>query len=919
MKKIISLILALTFIFTYPTFSLAQDVASSDIFMPSDYGLLSTLGIMNVDENNYNLALTRQEFAKIIFKLITNSDLYKEDYTVPFYPDVTNPEYIGYVNEMVRLKVINGYSDGTFKPENEITLEEAVTFIIRAIGYDIKAEANGGYPTGYLQEARNTGLLKGISMNTGETLTFLECAKLIKNTLLAKLQQKSGFSYDGSVSYTEKEYTILNSVYRIDVIRDVVNGIDLTKLSGESTVAPWHILIGKKELDIGKLDPKEYLGMEVNAYYSIDDDILIHIEKTDRNNITVIDVKNIKSIDNSLNIITENGYTKNIEYKYGILTAFIYNYGISKNPFTLDTFVGKNGTLTLIDNNSDKIFDVIKADVYYDVICDYVDTSSQLVYDIITGTAVSVDMTDENPYIDVFDTSGNFVDIRTIKPYDVLSVFETLPEHEQKYVKIIVSKNVVTGSVGEISHDDYGRIVTSVAGNKYTFTKEAMDYFGTNYDAGKKYVFSLNFEGYIAAVKDNATELMLFGMIINYYVEETPIDRTIRIIYMSQDGKKQETGLRKWVTIDNIKYKNDDLNLLKHLDKSADIDFGEKAKCNGTQVIKYQLDTNRNLSFIDTVAYTYDALTDTAIATDEFSEFDTYNSLRRGVSTAEASDGSTFYWNAQNYDWEVYIGSRTKAFAGPYRNLSNSAVYKEVDNYKVSAFSGYDDYITSYYDDPNSYLASLVFFHRVYGVSDGVSGYDISFSVFDKYTYAANNEGVKGYNIYYWEGNTYKSAFAALDVGWSDSSNKLGNGKIKITPDKLKQGDVLRFSRMQDGTIANYRVCYRAEGDIFISEHDSGSVNNDALYAAFLYRKYNDGASYARETDILNVTDESKILYFSSDVPVVVYNPEKRAGHRVTVDTHNSGDYYITSGDNASRIMINVSKGKPYAVYIIKR
>ena len=190
MKKIISLILALTFIFTYPTFSLAEDVASSDISFSSDYGLLSTLGIMDVDETNYNIALTRQEFAKIIFKLITNSDLYTEDYTYSSYPDVTDLEYIGYVNEMVRLKVINGYSDGTFRPYNEITLTEAVTFIIRAIGYDIKAEANGGYPTGYLQEARNAGLLKGVTINSDETLTFLDCGRLIKNTLLAKKKKK---------------------------------------------------------------------------------------------------------------------------------------------------------------------------------------------------------------------------------------------------------------------------------------------------------------------------------------------------------------------------------------------------------------------------------------------------------------------------------------------------------------------------------------------------------------------------------------------------------------------------------------------------------------------------------------------------------------------------------------------------------
>ena len=918
MKKIISLILALTFIFSYPIFSNALET-TADISLPSAAGLLSEIGIMDVNEDNYNWAVTRQDFAKIIFKLITNSDLYTEDYTVSTYPDVTDPAYIGYVNEMVRLKVINGYSDGTFRPEREITLKEAVTFIIRAIGYDVKAEANGGYPTGYLMEANNAGLLKGISVKSDEILTNSECVKLIENTLLAKLQPKNSFSLDGSVSYGGNEYTILNSVHRIDVITDIVKGIDLTKLTGASTVAPWHILIGGKELDIGKLEPNEFLGMEVNAYYSVDDDILIHIEKTGRNNIVTFDVKDLLSFDNSSNIVTQEGYYKNTEYKYGILTSFIYNYGISENPFTKEMFSGKQGTITLIDNNSDKIYDVIKADVYYDIVCDFVDVSSKRIYDIITGSSHLADTQLENPFINIYDTDGNIVDIGKIEKYNILSVYETLPEHEQKCVKIILSTSILNGSVNEMKYDDYGRLVAHINGKDYTFTESAMNYYGTNYDAGKKYIFSLNAEGYIAGVKDNATELMSFGVFINYYVEETPVDRTIRVFYMNKDGKRQETGLRKWVTIDNIKYRNDDLNLLKHLDKASDLDFGEKAKCNGTQVIKYQLDGNGNLAYIDTVAYTYDVMSDTATATDEDSEYDTYNALRRGASSAESTGDPTFYWNAQCYDWEVYIGSRTKAFSGPYRNLSDSSVYRDVDNYRVSAFNGYNDYYTSYYDNPNSYLASLVFFHRVSSNSDGVSGYDVTFSVFDKFSYAVNNDGVKGYIIYYWEGYSYKSAFASIDAGWNDSSNKLGGGKGKITPDKLKQGDVLRFSRMQDGSIANYRLCYRAEGDIYISEYDTGSVNGEALYTAFLYRKYEDGASYARETDITNVSQDSKILYFNSEIPVIVYNPEEKAGHRLSTDSHNSGDYYIGSDDKASRIMINVTNGKPLAVYIIKR
>ena len=578
------------------------------------------------------------------------------------------------------------------------------------------------------------------------------------------------------------------------------------------------------------------------------------------------------------------------------------------------------GTLTLIDNNGDKKYDVIKADVFYDIVCDFVDTAEKKVCDLLTGNSYNIDTIPENPFVEVFDATGKTLDIKDINKYDILSVFETLPEHEQKYVKYVVSKDMISGNITQTNYDDDGKPIVVINGEEYKFTDRALNYYGTSYDAGKKQIFYLNFEGYIAALEENATSVMQFGMIIHYYLEETPLETTINIIYMTQGGKKLTTGLRKWVTIDNIKYKNDDPTLIKHLDKASDIDFGESAKCNGTQVIKFQLDSNGNLAFIDTVAKTYDKMTDTAIAADEYSQVDTYNSLRKGHSNASLSGDVTYLWNAKSYDGKVFVGSETKAFVTPYRNLSNITIYKDVSNYYTGTIGSYEDHYSSYYDNPGSYLASLVLLHRIYSVSDGASGYGINFCVFDKYTQAVNPEGVTGYKIYYWEGSSYKSSFVDANVGWSDSSNKLGLGKIKITPDKLKQGDVLRFSKMSDGTIANYRVCYRADGDIYISDHDTGNwYSSEKLFVGYLFKKYNDGVSLTREKDINAVTLDSEVIYMQKGTPVLLYNPSEKEGHRVTVDSVNSGQYFVTDSTSDSRVILNTKSGNSYAAYIIRR
>jgi hypothetical protein len=71
-------------------------------------------------------------------------------------------QYIGY---SVRTGIVNGYSDNTFKPGNEITLSEMITMVVRALGYkDNSLSAN--WPIGYINKATDLGILNGVDLTT---------------------------------------------------------------------------------------------------------------------------------------------------------------------------------------------------------------------------------------------------------------------------------------------------------------------------------------------------------------------------------------------------------------------------------------------------------------------------------------------------------------------------------------------------------------------------------------------------------------------------------------------------------------------------------------------------------------------------------------------------------------------------------
>ena len=57
--------------------------------------------------------------------------------------------------------MIDGYSDGTFKPDNQVTYGAALKLIMLAAGYDEQKPVNSNVFSGYLARAQADGLVSG--------------------------------------------------------------------------------------------------------------------------------------------------------------------------------------------------------------------------------------------------------------------------------------------------------------------------------------------------------------------------------------------------------------------------------------------------------------------------------------------------------------------------------------------------------------------------------------------------------------------------------------------------------------------------------------------------------------------------------------------------------------------------------------
>lgn len=189
MKKIISVMLAAA-LTTIPSLSLPTASASASWQSDSEMmALLSGLEIMVGDGNgNYNLDgyVSRAEMAKLA---VTTSE-YKNTVAVKLqfspFSDVRASHWASpYIQAAVSAGYVTGYLDGTFNPDGMVTYEEAVTIMLRVLGYT-DDDFGASYPYGQIGTANGKKMTEGINAQIGEPLTRRQVAHLLSNSLITK-------------------------------------------------------------------------------------------------------------------------------------------------------------------------------------------------------------------------------------------------------------------------------------------------------------------------------------------------------------------------------------------------------------------------------------------------------------------------------------------------------------------------------------------------------------------------------------------------------------------------------------------------------------------------------------------------------------------------------------------------------------
>lgn len=436
---------------------------------------LSAFGIVaGMEDGKYHeeMKVTREQFAKILVEALGLGNAADAAKGSTKFSDVESSRWsAGYINVAAGQGLLKGYEDGTFKPAAEVSYAEAVTMLVRALGYKDEF-LRGTWPGNYVSKAADTGITNGAKFTdaTGKADRGI-VAVLVDNALDAKVVKVKEYEGD-SVKFEESDRTLLKD--KLDI-----NKYENVRIIAEKTVD----------------DSLEANEVNVRFLKDMDDEDLENVKNEySEGEEKVFDLANNANVKNVLGQEVTLFLNDNNEVVYAInenddKVEFDYVEGapntkeISLVKFDDDYKFAKDATVYLFDGKDSysKIDgeDVVTEDllgkpgrfivknneiVFAEVLNPNEGTPWIAVTENKDGVIKGINQSDEEFSLDLskdgnydgvvaYDKAGNKIEVKDIAAGNILYVQKQDWEGDDYAVVTVITDNVVKGKLGKVKDD----------------------------------------------------------------------------------------------------------------------------------------------------------------------------------------------------------------------------------------------------------------------------------------------------------------------------------------------------------------------------------------------------------------------------------------------------------------------------------
>ena len=424
--------------------------------------------------------------------------------------------------------------DGMFYPDKAVGAEEVAKVMVQLLGYSYKANAMGGYPTGYMAAARELDITDGVDFK-GE-FTRGKATKMLYNMLHTEPLEIDYLKTD-SAAYKKSDRSFMEVT--LDIVPDegVIKSNHIASLWGDAAAAENELMIEDEKFVISNSAYADFLGREVEYYYKDNDDgykrELLYLRPANDDSKTYeIKSRDILKDNSSFSAKTfvyldsrERIIKEDIEDAYIFINGKIPDVSVTKADLA-----PIDGKVVLLDDDNDGKIDLVFTEEWQSVVAAIANVGNETILDKLGGGNINC-KNDTSKRVEI-KKDGKTVLLSAIKEWDILLISES---RDKEFMRIEASSKTVSGSSDGYSDEDIIRINGEEYEINPIFDKNALV-------MGETYTFRLDSEGRVAYLELETLTGGGYGYLFTVRKDEEKGNLRFRILTESGELKVFESA-----------------------------------------------------------------------------------------------------------------------------------------------------------------------------------------------------------------------------------------------------------------------------------------------------------------------------------------------------------------------------------------
>lgn len=507
MKKVLSLVLVIAMVLSSMSFAFAStfaDIADTDYEEAIE--TLIALGVIDgYDDGSFKpeKTVTRAEMAKLMVQLLGYGNLTAGQKSN--FTDTQGHWADAWISIAAGRGIVVGTGNGKFDPERTVSYDEVLTMLVRGLGYTDSCNElkNMTWPTNFKVKAAELNITKNVDMKVNDADRG-GVAQAMRNALDQQLVKVNS---DGDVVKQFKTEKVADSSYYTD---KPINLITLVAAEKEITVDFDHLDPTSKDYAGDRVDLSKYLFQKVTVYCNRNNDKeVVYIGDADSVTYSdTVDSVEVDSKDSDKLKLEVGDYTFTVSKNFS--TVSYNNDQISLDEFDNVLTDLDDAKATVIVSNARVTNDATVIGVVLEKATAYVQVEEEYKTDATEIDEIYLPVKDKKVDSKNLIITGDATELSDIKADDIISAYTPYDDEDPTVdapdkLKLVVTRKPIEGKVTGTASDAY-----YIDRTKYKFN-DALGVSGL--DVGDDGTFYLDDDGKIIAFSGDSDSSNTYAVV----------------------------------------------------------------------------------------------------------------------------------------------------------------------------------------------------------------------------------------------------------------------------------------------------------------------------------------------------------------------------------------------------------------------